>query len=103
MTIAAFGQTQKNNWLANTGLAIMAVAFVWWFLFYAQWTGPLRLLDLKAPCLIYTMDECNFFQSRLAEFHAVGPAYQPIVLWIGTATFIAGRFLKRGTRRGARQ
>ena len=103
MTITAPGQARTNNWLANTGLAIMAAAFLWWALFYAQWTGPLRMLDLKVPCLVHTIDERSFFQSNLASFHASGPAYQPIVLWIGTATFIAGRFLKRGTRRGARQ
>jgi hypothetical protein len=103
MTIAALGQSQKSNWLANAGLAVMAVACVWWFLFYAQWTGPLRMLDLKVPCLVYTIDECSFFQSKLPSFHASGPAYQPIVMWIGTATFIAGRFLKRGTKQGARR
>jgi len=91
MTTAASVPTRKTNWLANVGLAIMAVAFAWWFLFYAQWTGPLRLLDLKVPCLVTTIDECSFFQSRLDEFHASGPAYQPAIWWIGMATFLAGR------------
>jgi hypothetical protein len=91
MTTAAPGPTRKSNWLANVGLAIMAVAFAWWFVFYAQWTGPLRLLDLKVPCLVTTIDECSFFQSRLEEFHASGPAYQPAVWWIGMATFLAGK------------
>ncbi len=91
MTAATSGPARKHNWLSNTGLAIMAVAFAWWFLFYAQWTGPLRLLDLKVPCLVTTIDECSFFQSRLDEFHAWGPAYQPAVWWIGMATFLAGR------------
>jgi hypothetical protein len=91
MTATASGPPRKTNWLANVGLAIMAVAFAWWFLFYAQWTGPLRLLDLKVPCLVTTIDECSFFQSRLDEFHALGPAYQPAVWWIGMATFLAGR------------
>ena len=91
MTITAPRRTRTNNWLSNAGLAIMALAFVWWFLFYAQWTGPLRLLDLKVPCLVTTIDECSFFQSRLEEFHAAGPAYQPAVWWIGMATFLAGR------------
>ncbi len=91
MSTAASAPTRKTNWLANVGLAIMAVAFAWWFLFYAQWTGPLRLLDLKVPCLVTTIDECSFFQSRLEEFHALGPAYQPAVWWIGVATFLAGR------------
>jgi hypothetical protein len=91
MTITASEQPRKHNWLSNTGLAIMAGAFAWWFLFYAQWTGPLRLLDLKVPCLVTTIDECSFFQSRLEEFHAIGPIYQPAVWWIGMATFLAGR------------
>ncbi len=91
MTAAASVPTRKTNWLANVGLAIMAVAFAWWFLFYAQWTGPLRLLDLKVPCLVTTIDECSFFQSRLDDFHAAGPVYQPAVWWIGMATFLAGR------------
>jgi hypothetical protein len=91
MTTAATGPTRKANWVANVGLAIMAVAFVWWFLFYAQWTGPLRLLDLKVPCLVTTIEECSFFQSRLEEFRASGPAYQPAAWWIGMAAFLAGR------------
>jgi hypothetical protein len=91
MTITAPGQAQKHIWLSNTGLVIMAFAFAWWFLFYAQWTGPLRLLDLKVPCLVTTIDECSFFQSRLEEFHASGPIYQPAAWWIGMATFLAGR------------
>jgi len=91
MTIAATGQPRKYTWLSNAGLIVMAGAFAWWFLFYAQWTGPLRLLDLKVPCLVMTIDECSFFQSRLDDFHASGPVYQPAVWWIGMATFLAGR------------
>ena len=91
MTTAVTRQAQKHMWLSNMGLVIMLVAFAWWFLFYAQWTGPLRLLDLKVPCLVTTIDECSFFQSRLEEFHAFGPIYQPAVWWIGMATFLAGR------------
>src|SRR5215472_7021490 len=106
MTAVATELIRRTNWLANVGLAIMAVAFAWWFLFYAQWTGPLRLLDLKVPCLVTTIDECSFFQSRLDEFRATGPAYQPAVWWIGMATYVAGRFARRmrGSRKdGARQ
>jgi hypothetical protein len=91
MTIAALRPARKHIWLSNAGLVIMAVAFAWWFLFYAQWTGPLRLLDLKVPCLVTTIDECSFFQSRLEEFHASGPVYHPAVWWIGMATFLVGR------------
>src|SRR5215471_3060837 len=91
MTTTTSGPMRRTNWLSNAGLLIMAVAFVWWFLFYAQWTGPLRLLDLKVPCLVTTIDECSFFQSRLEEFHASGPVYQPAAWWIGMATFLAGR------------
>ena len=91
MTIAASGSGRETRWLANAGLAIMAAAVVWWFLFYAQWTGPLHMLDLKVPCLVTTLGECSFFQSRLDAFHAAGPAYQPAALWIGMATFLAGR------------
>jgi hypothetical protein len=89
MTIS--GRAQKLMWLSHAGLAIMAAAFVWWFLFYAQWTGPLRLLDLKVACLVTTSDECSFFRSRLHEFHAAGPAYHPAAWWIGMAAFLAGR------------
>jgi hypothetical protein len=89
--MAALGPARTHIWLSNAGLAIMALAFAWWFLFYAQWTGPLRLLDLKVPCLVTTIDECSFFQSRLEEFHALGPVYQPAAWWIGMATFLAGR------------
>jgi hypothetical protein len=102
-TKVAAPRIRADVWATNIGMAIMATAFLWWAVFYAQWTGPLRMLDLKVPCLVHTIDECSYFQSNLSSFHAVGPAYQPIVMWIGTATFIAGRFLKRGTKQGARQ
>src|SRR5215471_11058768 len=91
MTIAASELPRRHTWLSNTGLAIMAAAFVWWFLFYAQWTGPLRLLDLKAPCLVATIDTCSFFQSRLEELNAAGPAYHPAAWWVGMVAFLAGR------------
>jgi len=91
MSISTSGPARETRWLANAGLAIMAVAFVWWFLFYAQWTGPLHLLDLKVPCLVTTADACSFFQSRLDEFNAAGPAYHPAAWWIGMAAFLTGR------------
>jgi hypothetical protein len=104
MTIAASDPARKYGWLSRAGLAIMAVAFVWWFLFYAQWTGPLRLLDLKVPCLVYTNDECSFFQSRLGASRASGPVYQPVVWWIGTAAFLTGKLMMRRSKQGgARQ
>jgi hypothetical protein len=98
MSSMASEQSRKPNWLSIAGMAIMAVAFVWWFLFYAQWTGPLRLLDLKVPRLVHTIDECRFFKSRLGEFHATGPVYQPIIWWIGMTAYLAGRFLVRGSK-----
>lgn len=91
MTITVSGSGRETRWLANTGLAIMAAAVLWWFLFYAQWTGPLHMLDLKVPCLVTTLGECSYFQSRLDAFHAAGPAYHPAALWIGMAAFLAGR------------
>jgi len=91
MTISTSGLSRETRWLANAGLVIMAAAFVWWFLFYAQWTGPLHLLDLKAPCLVATIDTCSFFQSRLQELDAAGPAYHPAAWWVGVAAFLAGR------------
>jgi hypothetical protein len=91
MTISTPGLSRETRWLANAGLAIMAAAFVWWFLFYAQWTGPLHLLDLKAPCLVATIDTCSFFQSRLQELNAAGPAYHPAAWWVGMVAFLAGR------------
>jgi hypothetical protein len=91
MTIVASWLARKTRWLTNAGLAIMTAAFVWWFLFYAQWSGPLRMLDLKVPCLVTTLGECSFFKSRLDTFHAAGPAYQPAAMWIGVAAFLAGR------------
>jgi hypothetical protein len=100
MKATAPSRTRTNNWLTIAGMTIMAVAFVWWFLFYAQWAGPLRLLDLKVPCLVHTIEECGFFRSNLGEFHASGPIYQPIGWWVGIATFLAGQFLMRGVKQG---
>jgi hypothetical protein len=91
MAAAVSGLAREIRWLSHAGLAVMAAAFVWWLLFYAQWTGPLRLLDLKVPCLVTTLGECSFFQSRLDAFHAAGPVYQPAAWWIGMAAFMAGR------------
>jgi hypothetical protein len=91
MPISTQGLARETRWLANAGLVIMGAAFVWWFLFYAQWTGPLHLLDLKAPCLVATIDACRFFQSRLEELNAAGPAYHPAVWWVGMTAFLAGR------------
>lgn len=90
-TISTPGLSRETRWLANAGLAIMAAAFIWWFLFYAQWTGPLHLLDLKAPCLLATIDTCSFFQSRLQELNAAGPPYHPAAWWVGVTAFLAGR------------
>ncbi len=100
MAAAAPRRTGHNNWLTIIGMAMMALAFVWWFLFYAQWTGPLRLLDLKVPCLVHTIEECSYFRSNLGEFHASGPAYQPIIWWVGISAFLAGRFLIRAPKQG---
>jgi hypothetical protein len=91
MTITAAKVARETRWLANAGLAIMAAAFAWWFLFYAQWTGPLHLLDLKVPCLVTAVEACSFFQSRHPEFHAAVPAYHVAAWWIGMALFVAGR------------
>ncbi len=91
MTIAASGMMRETRLLAGAGVAAMAAAFVWWFLFYAQWVGPLRMLDLKVPCLVTTVGECSFIQSRLEALHAAGPAYHPVAWWIGMAAFLAGQ------------
>jgi hypothetical protein len=98
MATVASEQTRKQNWLSTAGLAIMALAFAWWFLFYAQWAGPLRMLDLKIACLATTIDECRFFRSQMQALHAWGPAYQPIVWWIGVTALLAGRCLPRGSK-----
>jgi hypothetical protein len=90
MAAAASGLTRETRLLANAGLAAMAAAFAWWFLFYAQWVGPLRMLDLKVSCLITSVGECSFIQSRLEALHAAGPAYHPAAWWIGMAAFLAG-------------
>src|SRR5262245_3396945 len=91
MTIAASGVMRETRLLAGAGLATMVAAFVWWCLFYAQWVGPLRMLDLKVPCLVTTVGECSFIQSRLEALHAAGPAYHPVAWWIGMAAFLAGQ------------
>jgi hypothetical protein len=98
MAAAAFRSVHWSTWLARAGLAVMAVAFVWWFLFYAQWAGPLHMLDLKIACLATTIDECRFFQMQMQAHHVWGPVYQPIVWWIGVVAFITGTFLPRASK-----
>ena len=34
---------RRSEWLSDTGLAIVAVAFARWFLFYARWIETLRV------------------------------------------------------------
>jgi hypothetical protein len=70
------------------GLALWALALVWWFIYYAQYSGPFGLLGLKFPCITGATNECVFFQQRLRT--SAIPAYHPIFWWLGVVAMVVG-------------
>ena len=47
------------------GLALLAVPLVWRFFYSSQYDGAATLLELKAPCVAVTAEDCVSMQKRL--------------------------------------
>ena len=70
--------------LQPIGMALIAVAVVWWATFYTTVGG----VGGAWECLIYTAAGC---QQAIAEAELAGGfAYRPFLMWIGLALWLAG-------------
>jgi MFS family permease len=70
--------------LQPIGVALMAIAFVWWLTFYTKVGG----LSGAWGCLAVTSGPCA---DAISKAEAGGSfAYHPFVLWIGAAVWLAG-------------
>lgn len=81
--------------LIKLGGAILAVAVVWWFVFYSEVVNELgrgKGWDEAFVCLYSSSGECAFI-SGLAKFGGATP-YEPIVFWVGVIILGIGLLLK---------
>jgi len=85
--------------MIKVGTAIYAVSLVWWFVFYAQYGGVTRMLDVKILCLTETTFECTFFRDALRDSPI--PAYTPYLWWAGTVAVVIGVVQVIRQRRGS--
>jgi MFS family permease len=70
--------------LQPAGMALIAVALVWWIHFYTKAGG----IDGAWECLVFT---ASFCQSAIAQAELAGSfAYRPFLMWIGLALWLAG-------------
>ena len=74
--------------MIKIGVAIYVVSLVWWLVFYAQYGGVMRMLDVKILCLTETTFECTFFRDALRDSPI--PAYSPYLWWAGTIAVVIG-------------
>jgi hypothetical protein len=70
--------------LQPIGMALIAIAVVWWITFYTKAGG----VDGAWECLIYSAAPCldTINKSELAGAFA----YRPFLMWIGLALWLAG-------------
>jgi MFS family permease len=77
--------------LQPIGMALIAVAIVWWITFYTKAGG----VGGAWECLVFTSASC---QNAIAQAESAGGlAYRPFLMWIGLALWLAGIVL--GPRR----
>ena len=81
--------------LTKIGGAIMAVALLWWFLYYAQYMGAFTFMRHKIWCVAETTFECQFYRQQIA---GPLPAYPPIVWWVGVGLAAIGAVQRRLNR-----
>jgi hypothetical protein len=84
--------------LIKIGIALWAVALVWWFLYYAPWAGAFDLMDLKIPCITWAIPECAGAQEMFLKKSGI-PTYRPLLWWTGTAVVIIGFYQRRQGRK----
>ena len=78
------------------GLAFMAAAIAWWFIYYGQWQGMFGLLDVKLSCISGDSYECSNFQRFIGP--SAIPVYQPILMWGGVVVTLVGLYLMRRSK-----
>ena len=71
------------------GVGLFGVSLLWWFFYYAQYSGPFGLLDLKIMCINGATDECAFFQERMAATSVI-PTYRPYLWYAGMLLTLLG-------------
>jgi hypothetical protein len=83
-------QASRNiRMLQRIGMALIAVALVWWITFYTKLGG---IADAWA-CLIWVTDHCA---TLMGQSQATGAlVYYPFLMWLGLAVWIAGVVLWR--------
>ncbi|HZJ13167.1 MAG TPA: OFA family MFS transporter [Methyloceanibacter sp.] len=70
--------------LQPIGMALIAVAVVWWITFYTQAGG----IGGAWECLFFTATSC---QNTITQAELAGSfAYRPFLMWIGLALWVAG-------------
>ena len=70
--------------LQPIGMALIAVAIVWWITFYTKTGG----VGGAWECLVFTSSSC---QNAIAQAESAGGlAYRPFLMWIGLALWLAG-------------
>lgn len=70
------------------GLTMCTAALVWWLAYYSQYDDWFQHLDVKAPCIVTTVEVCRTMQKPLAT--SAIPVYQPILFWAGLLVFAFG-------------
>jgi hypothetical protein len=70
--------------LQPIGMALIAVAVVWWITFYTKLGG----VGGAWECLVFTATKC---QEMITQAELAGSfAYRPFLIWIGLALWVAG-------------
>jgi hypothetical protein len=77
------------------GLAVMAVAAVWWLAYYSQYQGLAHLSD-KFACFSNDAEQCLSIQILIGP--SAIPVYSPMLLWAGTVVALVGLYLTRRNR-----
>ena len=77
------------------GLAVMAIAAVWWLTYYSQYQG-LTNLGAKFACFSNEASECLSIQILIGP--SAIPVYSPMLLWAGTVVALVGLYLTRRNR-----
>lgn len=71
------------------GFVLMALTFIWWFAYYANWHGPFGLFWLKLACINGATDECVFFQKNI---RTSVPTYYPVLWYAALVALTVGAY-----------
>lgn len=81
--------------VSKIGAGIMAIAVLWWFLYYAQYMGAFTFMRHKIWCIVETTYECKFYAEQISGSF---PAYSPILWWVGVGLASIGAVQRRLNR-----